>query len=140
MMITESNTKPLPEEIRERIMPRVHRHAKLSPPWVTEIIVAWSHDVNLLECASNKDYLYQLIEVGKGCYAATDKELELGIIHEIVHAYTTPLATLARDLMEDMDLGEAHKKTAERSITQCLEMSTEALAQKFMALEGQSDV
>ena len=135
MRITESNTKPLPHDIRERIMPLVHRHAKLSPPWVTEIIVRWSEDVNLLECGSNKDYLYQLIDAGKGCYSATDYDLELGIIHEIVHAYTTPLATLARDLMEDMDLGEAHKKTAERSITQCLEMSTEALAQKFKAME-----
>lgn len=137
--VKESMTRPLPAELRDRILPLVNRLSFLVPPWITEIYVCWNRDVEMMECASMKDYLWIDITCGRSCLTSDEDELENAVIHEICHAYTTPLVVLARDMLDDLSPLEAYKKTVGRIIDHELEMSTEALTQKFQEILASND-
>lgn len=126
MKINEVPHAKLPEELKKKVLPLLEKGSNLLPPWVIELYYSYDHNMEYIATAnSEKEYLRHGICFGS--YAIYSDTLEDDVIHEIMHAYTTPIAAAARDALNDMDLPDCAKNAINKNITQWIEMSTEAL-------------
>jgi len=113
----------VPHEYVAELENFMRKYSWLVPSWVKFIKIEWAHAENTTATSEvNYDYLNITIELGFQYRALYAHDRERLLVHELCHAYTTPLSEIARNnlsLVECDKVRDTMKEVIRRSLEQC---------------------
>lgn len=94
--------KDMPDAVRAAVEPIIQQWRWLIPGWVQEVMIRWQAQAEDGESADTVvSYEYRWVSIRlKGHWLSDARTQEKDIVHELIHAFTHPLAEYARNEME----------------------------------------
>lgn len=122
--------RSMPKEVREVVAPLVKRYSNYFPQWLNTLHVQWDGDTADANAMMTTRYDYRecILHVCPHFLDCTERERDRTIRHEFMHAYTTPIKTIATEALRNL-LGDDYPSTGSRVVECAIDRIHEAMTE-----------